>query len=312
MIEFKPPTLADREWIVSLLCEEEIALCSYSFTAFFCWSHVYHHEVCRFEDRLLVRAQTGVGVAYLYPVGKGDPIPALKAMEQDAKNRGDILRFISVPDEKRAVLKELFGRRMKIVYNRDYYDYLYDINKLADLKGKKLHAKRNHINRFNDQCPSWSFHPLTADDVKDCVALDKRWYDDHIEKAETQDEIDSLNQERKAMLLALTYFEDMGIDGGLIRCREGNVVAFTLGSRLTKTVYDVHFERANTEIQGTFPIINREFVRHIREKYPEVELIDREEDLGQEGLRKSKLSYLPDTIAENFYAVIEPEEMEEL
>jgi len=306
MIAFSPTKPSDRSWVFPLLQEEAIPLCSYSFPTLVCWQNVYQQEIFRFENRLLVKANTAVGSAYLWPAGSGDPTPALLALEQDAKERGEVFRLVGILPEHLPLLKELFGDRIEVLERRDNYDYHYDINRLADLPGKKLHAKRNHIRRFRDNCPDGAFAPLTPADIPDCLALDRRWYEEHLARSEGSDDKDSLLQERAAMVTALENFEALGMDGGLIRCN-GTVLAFTLGSRLTPTVYDVQFERALADFQGAFPVINQEFARYIRDTYPEIQYIDREEDLGQPGLRRAKMSYGPDRLVENFCVLIQEE-----
>ena len=114
---------------------------------------------------------------------------------------------------------------------------------------------------------------------------------------------EGLYMERAAMVTALNYFAELGMEGGLIRCN-GTVLAFTMGSLLTPTVFDVNFERAMADFQGAFPMINQEFAKWIRENHPAVTLIDREEDAGSPGLRKAKQSYGPDRMTRNVMAII--------
>lgn len=303
MLEFRPTKPSDREWVFPLLQAEAIPLCSYNFSTLYCWQHVYEQKVCQFEDRLLVHANTYLGSAYLWPCGTGDPIPALRALEADAALRGEPFRLVALIEEHWAILEQLYAGRMERFDNRNNYDYLYQIDRLADLPGKKLHAKRNHIRRFRDKCPEGVFSPLTAADIPDCLALDRLWYEERKFRFEGNSEEDDLLQERAALVKALEQIEELHMDGGLIRC-QGQVLAFTLGSLLTPTVFDVQYERAMADYQGAFPMVNQEFARYIRECYPNVLYIDREEDLGQPGLRKAKLSYGPDRLVETFSVVI--------
>lgn len=305
MLNFQPTTPSDRKWVLPLLQAEPIPLCSYNFSTFFCWRHVYHHEICQLENRLLVHAQTSVGSCYLWPVGSGDVNPALDALEADARERGEIFRLIGILPAHLPLLEARYGSRMEVLERRDNYDYHYEIDRLVDLPGKKLHAKRNHIRRFFDQCPEASFSPLTPDDIQDCLELDRHWYREHIARGGSDDEQDSLLQERAALVMALEFFDELGMSGGLMRCH-GKVLAFTLGSSLTEDVFDVQFERALSDFQGAFPVINQEFSRYIRDTKPEIRFIDREEDMGQPGLRKAKLSYGPDRLMENFCVLIQP------
>ncbi len=303
MLSFQPTKPSDRSWVYPLLQAEAMPLCSYSFPVLVCWQGLYGQEVCRFEDRLLIHAYPAVGSAYLWPCGTGPVEPALQALEEDARDRKEVFRLVGVLREQLPLLERLYPGRIEVVDRRDHYDYHYDVNRLADLPGKKLHAKRNHIRRFRDNCPDGTFHPLTAADIPDCLALDQRWYEEHLERNGQTADTESLLLERAAMIYALEHFEALGMDGGVIRCH-GQVLAFTLGSLLSPTVYDVQFERALADFQGAFPLINQEFARWIRDSYPTVAFIDREEDMGQPGLRKAKLSYGPDRLMENLCVLI--------
>ncbi len=306
MLDFQPVTIADRQWVLPLLAAESLPLCDYGFTALFCWQHVYQQEICQFEERLLVRAKTSRGLSYLWPVGSGDPVPALRALREDARSKGAPLYMVAVMKEQLPHITRAFGEGVRIIDAPENYDYLYDINRLADLPGKKLHAKRNHINRFRQNCPEGYFEPLTAADIPDCLELDRLWYEGHSAMSDGVRN-NHMYMERAAMVTALNYFSELGLEGGLIRCR-GKVLAFTIGTHLSKTMVAVNFERAMTEYQGAFSVINQEFANHIRARYPEVTRINREEDMGNPGLRKAKLSYYPDELVENVCVLIEDDD----
>ncbi len=113
---------------------------------------------------------------------------------------------------------------------------------------------------------------------------------------------ESMSDERKALLLSAKYFKELKLEGGLLRVG-GQVVAFTMGDLLGVDTFDVHFEKAYSEIQGAYPMINREFARRIRQRYPQVRYLNREEDMGIEGLRKAKESYYPDLMVEKHWVV---------
>ena len=112
----------------------------------------------------------------------------------------------------------------------------------------------------------------------------------------------ALDDEHRALVLALENREALGLDGIVLRWQE-EILGFTLGALLTENVFDVHFERARGDIQGAYPAVNRSFARYIREKYPQVRYLDREDDMGLPGLRKAKESYYPDYLEVNFSAV---------
>ena len=298
MLSFRLPQPEDRAWILPLLQAESIPLCEYSFPVLFCWQSYYQGELTRLDDRLLVRLTSSEGSAYLWPVGQGDPMPALHALLEDAAARQEPLRLISLFKRHTQLLETLFPGKFVFSEIRDSFDYLYDINRLADLPGKKLHAKRNHINRLDEDLPGWEFVPLTQADIPACLDLNEAWF----RESAARETSPTLEPEYLASSLALKHFAALGLDGGILRHKE-TLLGFTLGAPLTPKVYDVHFERAKGEIPGTYPAVNREFARLVRTRYPEVRYLNREDDMGEPGLRQAKLSYHPELLEVKYCAV---------
>ena len=312
MIEFRKPLLSDRDWLLPLLAEESLPLCNYSFPVLYCWQDAYRFRLARVEDRVLIRLSSTLGHAYLWPVGKGDPVPAVQALRQDARDLGEPLRLIGLTLYHRNWLADRYPDLFAFAETRDGFDYLYKIDRLADLPGKKLHAKRNHLRRLDDACPGWTWAPMTAGDIPDCLAMDRAWHAAALER-ETGRDAASLEEDHKAMALALEHWDALGLEGVVLRW-EGQVFAFSLGAPLTDTIFDVHFERARGDIQGAYAAVNRSFARYVRERYPAVRYLDREDDMGIPGLRKAKLSYYPDHLEENYCAVesVDPEDLHRL
>lgn len=301
MIPFRDPTPADRCWATGLAALEGTPLCDYSFPVLFCWQKTYGFQLARFQDRMLVRLDSSRGPSYLWPVGQGDPAPALEALTQEARRLGDPLRLICLGQYHKNWLEDRYPGRFTFAEVRDSFDYLYSVDRLADLPGKKLHAKRNHIHRLDDHCPGWTWSPLTDEDIPACLAMNEAWY----QAARQRDDpaaLSSLEDEDRAIRLALDHRRALGLEGVVLRW-EGQVFAFALGAPLTDTVFDVHFERARNDLQGAYPAVNRSFAQYVRERYPRIRYLDREDDMGVEGLRKAKLSYYPDHLQVNFCAV---------
>jgi len=309
MIEFRKPQISDRDWILPLLAEESLPLCNYSFPVLFCWQEAYHFKIARVNDRLLIRLKSTLGHAYLWPVGKGDPAPAIQAVWQDARDHNEPLRLIGLTLYHRNWLADWCPPCFAFAATRDGFDYLYKIDRLADLPGKKLHAKRNHIHRLDDACPGWTVSPMTREDIPACLEMDAAWHREALVR-ETGSEVTSLEEDHRAMSLALEHWDELGMDGVVLRW-EGDILAFALGAPLTDTIFDVHFERARGDIQGTYAAVNQSFAQYIREKYPHIQYLDREDDMGMAGLRKAKLSYYPDHLEENYCAVesADPEQL---
>lgn len=132
--------------------------------------------------------------------------------------------------------------------------------------------------------------------------MDAAWHQEALTREAAEGGLSTLDDEHRALVLALENREALGLDGIVLRWQE-EILGFTLGALLTENVFDVHFERARGDIQGAYPAVNRSFARYIREKYPQVRYLDREDDMGLPGLRKAKESYYPDYLEVNFSAV---------
>jgi len=294
MVELRAPALSDRPWVQRLLAEEGCRACEFNFVNMFLWGGAYPQRLAQVGERLLVEIMGGPGLCHLFPAGSGPLAPALDAARENAQAHGVPLTLICVTAEQKALLEDQFPGRFAFQEDRDGYDYLYSVDKLADLPGKKLHGKRNHISRFCDAYPDWMYEPLTPDNAGDCLDMARIWY------AEQPPE-EGLSREADAIAAALAHMDELGLAGGLIR-GSGRVLAFSLGSLTTDDCFDVHFEKAFGKIQGAYAVINRETARHVRQTHPQVRYLNREDDLGLAGLRKAKLSYYPDILLEKYSA----------
>lgn len=298
MDTFKRPELSDRPWVVELLAKEGSRACEHNFASIYLWATAYPQKIARVGDRLVVQMMGGPGLSHLFPMGSGPLAPALDAAGADAAAHGVPMTLICLTAEQKALLEGEFPGRFAFEEDRAGFDYLYTVEKLAGLSGKKLHAKRNHISRFCDQFPDWLFEPITEENQAECAAMQREWFAQQ-EQAGRADE--NLDHEREAVLTALEHREELGLSGGLIRAG-GRVVAFSLGSLTTEDCYNIHFEKAFGELQGSYAVINREMARWVQGSFPAVRYLNREDDMGLEGLRKAKLSYYPDLLLEKYSA----------
>ena len=163
-------------------------------------------------------------------------------------------------------------------------DYVYETEKLATLAGKKLHGKRNHINKFMKLYPDWSYESIDDGNVEECFQMALKWRnlngcDDDTEK----------NAEMCVTLNSLRLYKELGLRGGILRVN-GEIAAFSLGEPVCSDTFVVHIEKAFADIEGAYPMINQQFVQHECMDYT---YVNREDDAGSEGLRKAKLSYRP-------------------
>lgn len=302
MIAFETPQPSDKAWVDALLARADYRGCDYNFTNLFVWSRAYDQKIARVGDFLVTHLCGRMGCSYMYPAGAGDVAGVIRALAQDARERGNPLRLVCLTPRQMAELEEFFPGEFEYSADRDGYDYLYEIDRLADLGGKKLHAKRNHINRFMENNPTWTYEEITPDSLAECLEMDKEWYRRSLQREGEAEERD-LGDEGIALRTAMEHYQTLGLEGGLIRVY-GEVVAFTMGDRLSSDTYDVHFEKAYGELQGAYAMINREFARWVRQRHPEVKYLNREDDMGVEGLRKAKESYYPDLMVEKHTALL--------
>ena len=128
--------------------------------------------------------------------------------------------------------------------------------------------------------------------------MEREWFRQEEEMGRVDE---SLLRERQAVCTALAHMDELGLVGGLIRAG-GRVVAFSLASPITERCFDVHFEKAYADLQGSYAVINRELARYLRAAYPGIAYLNREDDMGLPGLRKAKLSYFPDILLEKYTA----------
>ena len=300
MIDFRTPQPSDKAWVDALLAQADYRGCDYNFTNLFVWSRAYGQEIARVNGFLVTHLCGRMGCSYMYPAGSGDLAAAIDILAREADERRQPLRLVCLTTRQMEELDRLMPGRFAYEADRDGFDYLYDIDRLADLTGKKLHAKRNHINRFMDNNPSWVYEEITPQTLPECLEMDKEWYRRSMVREGAAEERD-LGDEGIALRTAMDHYHALGLEGGLIRVY-GEVVAFTMGDRLNSDTYDVHFEKAYGELQGAYAMINREFARWVRAKHPNVRYLNREDDMGVEGLRKAKESYYPDRMVEKYAA----------
>lgn len=295
MINFKKIELKDKEWVAPLLISADLPGCHHNFTNLFAWSEIYNYHVAKLENYLVVRSGgADTAPSYFYPAGKGDIKPIIEELRQDAADRGKDFVFVGLTPENIAVINELYPGKFEYEAMRDSFDYVYLLEKMVNLKGNKLHSKRNHINRFKAN-NTWSFELISSANIDECWDMNKKWC-----KAHDCKDDNLLKEEYCAVSKCFENFKALGLEGGLLRS-EGAVIAFTMGDKLNSNTYDIHIEKAFGEIQGAYQMINREFAAYIQNAHPEILYVNREEDMGQDGLRKAKLSYYPDKMVEKYW-----------
>ena len=296
-IDFRPFTVEDRALYERFLfAEKEGRGCEFSFANLYLWGR---QSFALQDGNILFFSQFNRRTVYPYPLVQGDARVALDAVIADARERGIPCRITGLSASAVETVSALYPDKFRFHCDEGGFDYVYAIDDLADLAGKKYHSKRNHIARFRATYPAATAKPITAEDIPAVREMLAAWYEDRLR----EDPHGDYEMERVALAHALRDFAALGLDGMAI-WNEGEVLAFTIGSRLSRDTLDVHFEKARAGVDGAYAAINCEFANYIREKYPDIRFLDREEDMGLEGLRKAKRSYRPHHMVEKCWACL--------
>lgn len=282
MLDFRKIELADKPWIDSLLKISDFRGCEYSFANNFAWHRLYETEICRYKDFYISKSEKN-GLHFTFPAGQGNRKELFDELKKYSEEKGSPLCVTSVSDEQIGFFEENYADEFTVTTDEADYDYVYFAEKLITLSGKKLHGKRNHLNRFYEN--NWSYSPLTEKDYDECIlfAVESYNYNDMYDD-------ESAVGEQYAINTFFNHFAELGLRGGVVRI-DGKVVGFTVGSRTNSDTIDIHIEKALPDINGAYTAVMNEFAKAEAQNFT---YINREEDLGLEGLRKSKRSYCPE------------------
>ncbi|MBQ8780490.1 MAG: DUF2156 domain-containing protein [Oscillospiraceae bacterium] len=282
MFDFRKIELSDKVWIKPILAASDFRGCEYNFANNLAWHRYYETVICRYKD-FYISSSEKYGLSFTFPAGKGDYKELFTSLRKYAEEKNSPLRVSSVLPENLALFEELFSGEFTVETDEGGFDYVYKADKLRTLAGKKLHSKRNHLKRFYEN--NWSYAPMIEKDFDECIEYAVRTYNDNNSYT-----VESSVGEQFAINTFFNHFNELELRGGVIRV-DGKVEGFTIGSITNSDTLDIHIEKATAEINGSYTAIMNEFAKSASE---DVEYINREEDMGLEGLRKSKRSYYPE------------------
>lgn len=293
MIPFEKLKLQDKARFDAVLMEADCQSCEYSFANLFLWGR---KSVAEQGGCLLVESKFDRRQVYLFPMGRGDVQQALEAIIHDAAMRRIDCSIAALTEADCRLVEDLYPGKFVFHCDRDSYDYVYAIEDLAELKGRKFQKKRNHLNRFREAHPEARIVPLSESNRVAAFCLAKQWYEAKCAHDPDHDH----HLEYEALHRAFAFYAQLGMEGVVLE-EKGALLAFAMGSRLNHDTFDIHFEKA-LDIDGAYAAVNQGFAAYLREKYPEVVWLNREDDMGLEGLRKAKLSYNPHHLVEKCWA----------
>lgn len=281
---FRDLQLDDRELFRSYFLKKQYPHSQYNFTNLYMWKHMMQTKYAVIGDFLCITgtARDGRPMA-MYPVGTGDIAEPVEAL---LSHFGSGLLFVILDDAMVEELTSILDQPYEVLDRRDSYDYVYKSETLITLSGKKLHAKRNHINKFKSLY-SYEYRSITEKLLPQCAALEKLWIERKEDLSERERQF-----EYEATMRVIDHFEELGCRGGILFV-DGNPAAFSIGEMMTEDTALIHIEKANTDYEGSFTFINQQVCEH---EFSQAAFINREEDMGLEPLRKAKLSYRPERL----------------
>ena len=284
MLNFKPITLEARRDLLPFLGKKHHSACYQSFATMYLWSGIYQTRYCLTGEWLFTKSGREDG--YGFPYGDGDLKEGITLLRQDAEENGKELWFFGLLPTEKAWLEANYPGEFTYTASRDDAEYIYEADKLMTYAGKKLHGKRNHVNKFKAlHGDNWSYETITEDNLEECFQMALKWR--NLNGCEDDEE---KNSEMCVTLNSLRLYKELNLIGGLLRVGD-EIVAFTIGEAVNDDTFVVHIEKAYADIEGAYTMINQQFVEHeVAGKY---KYTNREDDVGEEGLRKAKLSYKP-------------------
>ena len=293
--EFKPIELSDRPSITGFLDRYRPRTSELTFTNLFIWRRYFLWEWSILDGRLIIiaAATTGGGFA-LPPIGDAPRVDVTRSLiDYLGSNRG--METPGIQRADRRLADELANAGgFTVEETREHFDYVYATKDLIELAGRKYHAKRNYINRFRMEY-EFAYEPLADTHVAACLALADEW----CRARRCWDDL-GLSGEHDAVKEALAHRADLGLSGGVITI-DGKVRAFTLAEALNGDTAVIHVEKADPDVRGLYAMINQQFCQQSLSGFA---YVNREQDLGDEGLRKAKESYFPERLEEKYRIVL--------
>ena len=291
MLDFQDISIEDRERVENYFEFLEEPFCDFTFGNLFCWSVVENTKIAFFNNFLFIRFSDDEKFYYSFPLGNGEIKNAINLIIEDAKINNKKFQFVCLNKNQTKILKEIFKEKIKINENRDAFDYVYSVEKMSTLSGRKYHSKKNHFNSFKNNY-NFIYEEINENNLQDCIRFANEWY------SETE-ATPPLLKEQKVLIKAFENYFKLNLIGAIIKINE-KIVAFCVGEKMYKeNIFCTHFEKASSEFQKAYTVINKLFSEFSINNF---EFVNREDDAGIEGLRKAKLSYYPEFILEKYYA----------
>jgi hypothetical protein len=297
LIHFEELTINHKELFNKYLRGRNSSASELCFTNFFIWRHYYNLKFAQILNYLCVISEPVNSEPFaFFPIGYNhdeDLQKCVLLLSEYFQMKKWRMQFKKVTTNDLIKIKELALFNIITEYDRNDSDYLYLTSDLIDLKGRKFDAKRNHINNFKKYY-QYEYFTLTKDLAGDCVAILEEWYNNKF----TLDH--EYLFEKKAIFELLNNMDELECKGALVKVNDVPA-AFAIGEKLNEETAVIHAEKAITHYKGLYAFINQQFCEN---ELRYVKYVNREQDLGIDGLRKAKLSYNPIEILNKYKVIV--------
>lgn len=284
MLDFKPLTLDDKDFFDTYLKPYNFLTCEYSFTNLFIWRKALDIQYAIYKNAVIIKKKDfSDNYHFMQPIGYNkENLKEIVDLLIDYKNNNSI-NYLFKDCETPFIedLKAIYGEKFNYEEDRNNFDYIYESSKLISLSGKKLHSKKNHYNHFVKNY-NYRIAPINEENIDDCMKAACKWCYKNDCRGYLRYELKSIQE-----LLLNNHKLDFV---GMAVYVDNVVSAFTIGEKMNDNMAIIHIEKADTDINGLYAFTNKTFVETY---FKDIPYINREQDLGIEGLRKAKLSYHP-------------------
>lgn len=298
MLTFRTLSLSDRAWVNKALQTSDFQGCEYSFANNLAWRRAADTRIARYDDFYIscsFDTEDGIPMFY-FPAGSGDDAAVFREMKQTAEAMGKPLCIGGVTAETLPRLQAYAAGSFQCIPYPDGFDYIYETASLIQLTGKKYHKKRNHLHQFYQRYQNIQFSEMTPQDMEECITMSVQSYN------EKQGYTDASSvAEQFAINTYFMNFEALGLCGGVLRV-DGQLVGFSIGEPLNRDTFCTHIEKADIRYAGAYTALTQAFTEHFAADF---RYINREEDLGIEGLRQAKQSYYPVKLLEKYRCIFD-------
>ncbi len=295
MLDFKPICAEDYDIAAPIMKSMGFGSTESSFVDLYMWGDMYNTQICIDDGTVFFRAGGGEETHFLFPFG-GNLKTALLKIREYAENEHIPCAFFAITGRMRDMINDAFPDEFFFSEKRDSFDYIYNSDDLIELRGKKYHQKRNHVNKFLKLYGErYVYEDISADNIKEVSAFQEKW----LESALDGERDRVLKKENIGIMRALDNMSRFDIKGGLLRI-DGEVAAYSLGTQISNDTIVVMTEKGNYKFDGIYQVMNKQFCEH---NCKGIRYINREDDAGSEGLRHAKLSYYPELLLKKYEAI---------